>query len=104
MYVVTGGGTGLGRAVALELDQRKEHVLITGRRREPLAAVADRTGGRVTYLSGDNADPAVARRLATLVTAPVQGLIHCAGGNPAIGRDDPTTLEETAAPAVIATV
>ncbi|WP_198171013.1 SDR family NAD(P)-dependent oxidoreductase [Actinoplanes awajinensis] len=97
MYVVTGGGTGLGRAIALELDRNKERVLITGRREAPLAAVARETDGRIGYLAGDNAEPAVARELAAAVTEPVQGLIHCAGGNPAIGRDDPDGLDEVAA-------
>ncbi|MDP3205483.1 MAG: SDR family NAD(P)-dependent oxidoreductase, partial [Hydrogenophaga sp.] len=38
--LVTGAGTGIGRAVALGLLQDGFHVVLTGRRPEPLAEVA----------------------------------------------------------------
>ena len=38
--LVTGGGNGLGRAIALALAVHGARVIITGRRAEPLAAVA----------------------------------------------------------------
>lgn len=38
--VVSGGGTGIGRAVARRLAGRGQHVTVTGRRREPLDQVA----------------------------------------------------------------
>ena len=44
--VVTGGGTGLGRAMALELGRLDAKVAVLGRRREPL----DET---VAQLDGD---------------------------------------------------
>ena len=43
--IVTGGGTGIGRAVALQLAREGWDVVITGRRAQPLddtAALADR--------------------------------------------------------------
>jgi citronellol/citronellal dehydrogenase len=38
--VVSGGGTGLGRATALELAELGARVVVCGRRREPLEAAA----------------------------------------------------------------
>ncbi|HMH36699.1 MAG TPA: SDR family NAD(P)-dependent oxidoreductase, partial [Streptosporangiaceae bacterium] len=42
--LVTGGGTGIGAAVARELRAAGNEVAILGRRPEPLAAVAASTG------------------------------------------------------------
>ncbi|MDG6103709.1 SDR family oxidoreductase [Dactylosporangium aurantiacum] len=94
MYVITGGGTGIGRAIALALD---EPVLITGRRAGPLAAVSHGSGGRVRHLVCDNADPDDAAKMAATIDEPVRGLVLCAGGNPAIGRPDPGDLKGVAA-------
>ncbi len=41
---VTGGGTGIGGAVALRLAARGVHVAIAGRRLEPLEAIAEQSG------------------------------------------------------------
>ena len=38
LAIVTGGGTGLGRAIALELSGRGHPLLLVGRRRQPLEA------------------------------------------------------------------
>jgi NAD(P)-dependent dehydrogenase (short-subunit alcohol dehydrogenase family) len=43
--LVTGGGTGIGAAIALTLAQAGAMVTICGRRREPLKAIAARHGG-----------------------------------------------------------
>jgi benzil reductase ((S)-benzoin forming) len=40
LAVISGGGTGLGRAIAIELSRRGYPLLIVGRRREPLAETA----------------------------------------------------------------
>ncbi len=56
--VVTGGGTGIGRAVAEELLRRGLDVVITGRREDVLARTADELGARAVMF--DAADPAAA--------------------------------------------
>jgi citronellol/citronellal dehydrogenase len=46
--IVTGGGSGLGRAAALELAALGAHVVVAGRRQEPLEETAELAGeGRV---------------------------------------------------------
>ncbi|WP_425304864.1 SDR family NAD(P)-dependent oxidoreductase [Bradyrhizobium erythrophlei] len=42
--MVTGGGTGIGAAVARRLASEGANVAVMGRRREPLQALADETG------------------------------------------------------------
>jgi NAD(P)-dependent dehydrogenase (short-subunit alcohol dehydrogenase family) len=49
--LVTGGGRGIGRNIALELASAGMSVLVTGRTREEVEAVADEIGGRA--LVGD---------------------------------------------------
>lgn len=44
--IVTGGGTGIGAATARRLAEEGAHVLVTGRRPEPIEAVADEIGGQ----------------------------------------------------------
>jgi meso-butanediol dehydrogenase / (S,S)-butanediol dehydrogenase / diacetyl reductase len=64
--LVTGGGTGIGAATARRFVLEGASVVVTGRRREPLEAVAAETGA--TVLQGDVADPAhVAEAVATAV-------------------------------------
>jgi meso-butanediol dehydrogenase/(S,S)-butanediol dehydrogenase/diacetyl reductase len=54
--LVTGGGTGIGAAIADRLTGDGYGVCITGRRREPLDAVAAETGALA--VPGDTGDPA----------------------------------------------
>ncbi len=65
--VITGGGTGLGRAFAKALSERGAQVVITGRRRAPLDEVAAETGA--TVVCGDVTDP---RHVAELAQAAEQ--------------------------------
>ncbi|HEX7823575.1 MAG TPA: SDR family NAD(P)-dependent oxidoreductase, partial [Mycobacterium sp.] len=44
VVLVTGGGTGIGAAVARQLADGGEQVVICGRRPEPLRQVAEATG------------------------------------------------------------
>jgi len=43
--LVTGGGSGIGRACAIELSKVGFHVIVTGRKRDPLLETVDMTDG-----------------------------------------------------------
>jgi len=65
--LVTGGGTGIGRGLAEALHRLGNTVVIAGRRRESLQAVAKANPG-IQVLSLDQGDPADIRRFATELT------------------------------------
>ena len=93
--VVTGGGTGVGRAAALALAGEGFAVALSGRRPEPLKEVASEigsTGGRAIAVPTDVTDPESIRALFTR-TVEVFGrldlLFNNAGmGAPAIPLED----------------
>jgi NAD(P)-dependent dehydrogenase (short-subunit alcohol dehydrogenase family) len=78
--LVTGGGTGIGAALAIELARRGCGVLVSGRRQDKLDAVAASADG-IESCAGDVTD---ASHRDALVTS-LQGLpapravVHCAG-------------------------
>jgi 3-oxoacyl-[acyl-carrier protein] reductase len=95
--VVTGGGTGIGRAIAAAFARDGDQVVITGRRPEPLAATAAELGEAVRAVAFDASDPVqVERALAELPTS-VDVLVNNAGGNTDIGAPEPSGLAEVAA-------
>jgi NAD(P)-dependent dehydrogenase (short-subunit alcohol dehydrogenase family) len=62
--LVTGGGTGIGRASALALARQGFSVVVTGRRAEPLeATVRDAPEGNIRAVAADVSDPAQVTRL-----------------------------------------
>ncbi len=62
--IITGAGTGIGRAVALELLRDGYAVALAGRRREPLEEVArDASGSRTLVIPTDVADAAAVANL-----------------------------------------
>src|SRR5918998_5676156 len=61
VVLVTGGGTGLGRAAAAELRSCGADVVIAGRREEVLAETARELG--LTYVAGDVRQPADGDRI-----------------------------------------
>lgn len=80
LAVVSGGGTGIGAAVAAALSSVGHDVLIVGRRAEPLAAVAA-TVPNVTPMVADASDPAAVGAVVDAVgDRPVDVLVNNAGG------------------------
>ena len=61
--LITGGGTGIGRATAELLAAAGCRVLIGGRREEPLRSVADNSGGMITWERMDVAEAADRSRM-----------------------------------------
>jgi NAD(P)-dependent dehydrogenase (short-subunit alcohol dehydrogenase family) len=67
---VTGAGSGIGEAAALALAGAGASVALTGRRREPLAAVADKivkTGGKAIVAPGDLGSPETPEKVAAQI-------------------------------------
>jgi 3-oxoacyl-[acyl-carrier protein] reductase len=75
--VVTGGGTGIGRAVARRLAADGDDVVVVGRRREVLEEAA---GGAMRVEVADLRDPAEVAALADRLGA-VDVLVLNAGGS-----------------------
>ncbi|WP_026211814.1 SDR family NAD(P)-dependent oxidoreductase [Longispora albida] len=92
LAVVSGGGTGIGRAVAAALAAEGSEVVVVGRRPEPLAAVAAGLPG-VRAVTADLTDPAQVARAAKEIGGPVDVLVNNAGGNFAPAPPEPGDLE-----------
>lgn len=80
MFIITGGGTGIGRALALALATRKQQVLVVGRREQPLQEVASHSSF-ITALSADVSSSNGRQKVVDHAheVSMLQGLIHCAG-------------------------
>jgi NAD(P)-dependent dehydrogenase (short-subunit alcohol dehydrogenase family) len=84
---VTGAGTGIGEAAALALAREGAAVALTGRRREPLQAVADKiikAGGKALVAPGDLGEQDAASRIAAAITKEfgrLDILVNNAGAN-----------------------
>jgi citronellol/citronellal dehydrogenase len=63
VILVTGGGTGLGKAAARELVACGARVVIAGRREEVLAAAVEEIGPAASLVAGDVREPADAERM-----------------------------------------
>lgn len=90
--LVTGGGTGIGRAVAAAFAADGDTVIITGRRPEPLQTTAADLGAGVQAVVCDGTDPAQVEALITQLPAAVDVVVHCAGGNTDFDRPVPHDL------------
>ncbi len=95
-YLVTGGGSGIGKGVAAELARSGANVMIVGRGADRLAAAADelkallpaKSKAAVVAEPADVTDEDQVARLVEKVTAwngRLHGVVHCAGGSETIG-------------------
>jgi citronellol/citronellal dehydrogenase len=84
--LVTGGGTGIGRATAIELARSGAAVAICGRRPEPLEQtreLIERGGGRCLALAGDVREPEDVTRIVDATVehlGAIDVLVNNAGG------------------------
>jgi 3-oxoacyl-[acyl-carrier protein] reductase len=79
--LVTGGGTGIGRAVAAAFATDGDTVIITGRRPAPLQTTADALGDGVSAVVCDGTDPGQVEALTAQLPASVDVVVNSAGGN-----------------------
>lgn len=78
--LVTGAGNGLGRATALQLAEHGARVILTGRNRDKLDAVAEQCGANARVATVNTADEAsVAALAAELLDEQVSILVNNAG-------------------------
>ncbi len=85
VYVVTGGGRGLGRATADLLVAEGARVVLSGRSEGSLEEAVSELGTRAVAVAGDNADPETADRLVETALSTwgrVDGALISVGGPP----------------------
>jgi 3-oxoacyl-[acyl-carrier protein] reductase len=91
--VVSGGGTGIGRAVALALVERATHVTVVGRRSVPLKALVALHPGMVGHVTADVSTPEGASLVAARLLEgghACAGVVAAAGGlSPLPAQGDP---------------
>jgi len=94
--LITGGGTGIGLAMAQAMHAAGARVVLVGRREAELQAATQKLGGRASYVVHDITQLATAQALVDRVTAEV-GPITCLVNNAGIHLKKPaieTTPEE----------
>jgi NAD(P)-dependent dehydrogenase (short-subunit alcohol dehydrogenase family) len=93
-YLVTGGGSGIGKGVAAGLVASGAAVMIIGRNADRLAAAVKEietgkaSGGAIRYEPADVTNEDEVARAVDAVTAwhgQLDGVVHCAGGSETIG-------------------
>ena len=97
--VVTGGGRGIGRAIATMLADQGAHVVITGRDQNRLTAAALEIGDNVSAISADISKEEEVQALVAAVMEAHGGadiLVNNAGANPYYRRSEDTTARQWA--------
>ncbi|MFE0147277.1 SDR family NAD(P)-dependent oxidoreductase [Nonomuraea sp. NPDC059007] len=93
--VVTGGGTGIGYAIAAAFIALGDRVTITGRREHVLKEAAQRLGA--AHVAFDAAAPEAVRDAAPRLPGHVDVLVNNAGGNTNLDRQPSGELQDVAA-------
>jgi 3-oxoacyl-[acyl-carrier protein] reductase len=93
--VVTGGSTGIGRAVAERFAADGADVVITGRRADVLGETAAKIGARGVVC--DASDPAAVQAALAELPERIDVLVNNAGGNTDFTQPDPDDLAQLAA-------
>jgi len=101
VFVVTGGGSGLGAATARMLVEQGGKVILVDVNAEGGSAVAKELGANARFVNADVTDDASARKAfeAASQMGVLRGLINCAGVAPAekvVGREGPHKLDSFA--------
>lgn len=90
--LVTGGGTGIGRAVTARCVTAGDRVIITGRRPEPLRQTVEAFGDAVSAVCCDHTDPGQLAALLDQLPRQIDVLVNNAGGNTDfVSTDQPAT-------------
>ncbi|MEV0236480.1 SDR family oxidoreductase [Nonomuraea sp. NPDC050786] len=92
--VVTGGGTGIGYAVAAAFVSLGDHVTITGRREHVLKEAASRLGA--AYAAFNAASPVAVKEALDSLPRHVDVLVNNAGGNTNLDRRQSGELMDVA--------
>ena len=101
-YLVTGGGSGIGKGVAAGLVAAGASVMIVGRNADRLAAAVEEieavkaSGGAIRYEPADVTNEDEVTRAVDAATAwhgRLHGAVHCAGGSLTIGPITQTDSE-----------
>ena len=91
-FIVTGGGSGIGKGVAEAIVDSGGRAMVVGRNADRLAVVTDelnaRSAGSAHYEPADVTDEDQVTRMVAAATAwhgRLDGVVHCAGGSETIG-------------------
>jgi 3-oxoacyl-[acyl-carrier protein] reductase len=90
--VVTGGGTGIGLAIAHAFIAEGDNVVIAGRRKGVLDDAVDELGPNARAVSFDASDPTQVANALNDLPVTVDVLVNNAGGNTDLAHDAPVDL------------